>query len=151
MNLTEVIVAATVFLGACSGAAQMGASSAEAMSSSRTRAAALEQIEAQVLAVAPLMAAARAQAPSPSSRCSDALPWLQAQLEAGLPPLASGVQRELSVDPTGEQLQLAFSAGGGVRRLRLVSPAAYGLCGLPAPSQLASTNVSLQEPSNAAL
>ncbi|MEB3235406.1 MAG: hypothetical protein VKM98_08255 [Cyanobacteriota bacterium] len=151
MNLTEVIVAATVFLGACSGAAQMGATSAAAMTSSRARAAALEQIEVQVLAVAPLMAAARAQTPAPSSRCRDALPWLQAQLEAGLPPLAAGVQREFSVDPTGEQLQLAFSAGGGVRRLRLISPAAHGFCGLPAPSQLSATSPSPQEPSDAAL
>jgi len=151
MNLAEVIVAATVFLGACSGAAQMGASSAQAMSSSRTRAAALEQIEAQVLAVGPLLAAARAQGPIPGSSCRDALPWLQAQLDAGLPPLATGVHRTLSVDLTGEQLHLAFSAGGGVRRLRLISPAAHGLCGLPAPSQQTATSPSLQEPGDAAL
>ena len=55
MNLTEVIVAASVLLSACSGAAQLGASSAQAMANSRSQAAAVEQIEAQLLAVAPVL------------------------------------------------------------------------------------------------
>ncbi|MBM5798169.1 MAG: hypothetical protein FJ051_09220 [Cyanobacteria bacterium M_surface_9_m1_291] len=151
MNLIEVIVAASVFLGACSGAAQMGASSAAAMTSSRARTEALEQIEAQLLAVGPLIAAARAEGPAPSSSCRTAVPWLQAQLETGLPPLAPGVQRAFSVDPTGEQVQIAFSAEGGVRRQRLLNPAAYGLCGASAADQQSSFSTSLAEPSDAAL
>ncbi|MFZ9620148.1 MAG: hypothetical protein ACO289_03005 [Prochlorococcaceae cyanobacterium] len=58
MNLAEVIVAATLLLGASSAAAQMGSASTAALQRSRLQAAAVEQIEAQFLASAPLIAAA---------------------------------------------------------------------------------------------
>jgi hypothetical protein len=132
MSLAEVIVAAAVFLGACSGAAQMGASSAEAMTQQRQQAQQLEQIEAQFVAVAPLLRAARSEAPEPGGDCAAAAQWMQAALEAALPPLEPGLNRQLSLSASGEQLQLTVAAGGKLQRQRLYSPAAFGLCGAPA-------------------
>lgn len=131
MSLTEVIVAATVFLGACSGAAQMGAASAQAMTQQRQQAQQLEQIEAQLLAAAPVIRAALAEAPQPlgSGTCAAAAEWMQIQLEAGLPAAGSGLGRQLSLSASGEQVQLTVQGAGDLRRQRLFSPAAFGLCG----------------------
>ena len=124
MSLAEVIVAASVFLGVCSGSAQMSALSASAMAESRARAAASEQIEAQFLAVAPVIRAGV----SVTSSCAAAAGAMRQQLELGLPPLGPGLQRQLSLAAGDEQVILAFSAPGGLRRQRLLTPAAYGLC-----------------------
>lgn len=129
MNLCEVIVASAIFLGACSGAAQMGASSAEAMTASRQRGAVLEQIEAQFLAVDPVLRVAAAPA---SLKCADAALWMRQHLDQGLPPLADGLQRQMSLSVSGEQVQLIVGDGSSLQRTRLLSPAAHGLC---APGQ----------------
>ena len=129
MNLAEVIVAASVFLGVCSSTAQMGALSAHAMAESRTRAAASEQIQAQFFAVAPVIrAGVPATSNSATSNCGLAAGAMQQQLERGLPPLGPGLQRQLSLAAGGEQVVLTISAPGGLRRQRLLTPAAYGLC-----------------------
>ena len=124
MTLTEVLVSASLFLGVCSGAAQMGAGTTRAMTASRERAAVLEQIEAQFLAVAPVIHAGV----TVSSSCGAAAIAMQQQLEVALPPLGTGVQRQLSLVAGGEQVLIAFTGPGGVRRQRLLTPAAYGLC-----------------------
>ena len=92
MNLPEVIVASGVFLAACSGAAQMGASSAQAMALGRQRSDLLEQIELQFLAVAPVLRAAQ---PAVPLGCPAAARLMQQQLAQGLPPLAPGLQRQV--------------------------------------------------------
>jgi hypothetical protein len=129
MNLPEVIVAASVFLGACSGAAHMGAATAGAMTQQRQQVQQLEQIEAQFLAAAPVIHAAQAAEPAASGDCAAAAQWLQAQLEAGLPPAGAGLGRQLSLSESGEQVQLVLTAAGGLQRQRLYSPVAFGLCG----------------------
>ncbi len=127
MNLAEVIVATAVFLGACNGAAQMGVSSAEAMSQSRARMQVNEQMAAQLLAVAPVIAAGQ---PAISGQdCWAAAQWMQHQLEAGLPPQGPGLQRRLELNSAADQVLLTLEADAGLRRQRLLSPAAYGLCG----------------------
>ena len=139
MNLCEVIVAATVFLGACSGAAQMGSSSAEAMTASRQRSVVLEQIEAQFLAVDPLL---RDAAPPELLGCSAAAQWMRQHLDQGLPPLAAGLQRQVNLSSSGEEVQVVFVAGDVLKRSRLLSPAAYGLCvAAAAPLDQESTHV----------
>ncbi len=126
MNLIEVVVAAALFLGACSGAAQMGASSAQAMTQGRLQGQQLEQIEAQFLAAAALL---RQVEPSPDRTCDAAAQQLQSQLAASLPPVEAGVVRQLSLVPGSIHLQLTLAGEGGLRRQRLYSPAAAGLCG----------------------
>ena len=144
MNLAEVIVAASLLLSASSGAAQMGSASTAALQRSRLQAAAVEQIEAQFLASAPLIAAAAAQhAPEPSAGCAAAAQWMQQQLQAGLPPLAAGLQRQLSVDASGEQVQMLIAGSGSLRRTRLLHPVAFGLCGLEeAPAHTGAASAS---------
>lgn len=137
MNLTEVIVAASVFLGACSGAAQMSAASAAAISQSRLRAAALEQIEVQFLAAAPVIHSGL----GPSTDCAAAARAMLQQLEASLPPLKPGLQRQLSLSASSEQVLLRFNTGSGVQRARLLAPAAFGLCGGPAPQEAGDATV----------
>jgi len=128
MNLIEVVVAAALFLGACSGAAQMGASSAQAMTKGRLQGQQLEQIEAQFLAAAALL---RQVEPSSDLNltCDAAAQLLQSQLAASLPPVEAGVVRQLSLVPGSIHLQLTLAGEGGLRRQRLYSPAAAGLCG----------------------
>ena len=126
MNLIEVVVAAALFLGACSGAAQMGASSAQAMTQGRLQGQQLEQIEAQFLAAAALL---RQVEPSPDRTCDAAAQQLQSQLAASLPPVEAGVVRQLSLVPGSIHLQLTLAGEGGLRRQRWYSPAAAGLCG----------------------
>ena len=133
MNLPELIVAASVFLGACSGAAQMGAASAGAMTQSRTRTAALEQIEAQFLAAAPVIRAGVGE----SADCADAAQGMQEALEAGLPPLPQGVQRQVRLTASGMHVHLEFTGSSGLQRTRLLSPVGFGLCGGPAPQEVA--------------
>jgi hypothetical protein len=134
MNLIEVVVAAALFLGACSGAAQMGASSAQAMTQGRLQGQQLEQIEAQFLAAAALL---RQVEPSPDRTCDAAAQLLQSQLAASLPPVEAGVVRQLSLVPASAtasapaiaHVQLTLAGEGGLRRQRWYSPAAAGLCG----------------------
>lgn len=125
MSLTEVIVAASVFLSACGGAARIGASSAAAMTQSRDRAAALEQIEAQFLAAPPLLQAAG----NGSLDCAAAAQLMLQQLEAGLPPVPQSLQRQLTLATSGELVVLRVSGPAGLQRTRLLSPAAFGRCG----------------------
>ena len=126
MNLIEVVVAAALFLGACSGAAQMGASSAQAMTQGRLQGQQQEQIEAQFLAAAALL---RQVEPSSDLTCDAAAQQLHSQLAASLPPVEAGVVRQLSLVPGSIHLQLTLAGEGGLRRKRLFSPAAAGLCG----------------------
>ena len=150
MNLIEVLVAAALFLGACSGAAQMGASSAQAMTQGRQQEQLQEQIEAQFLAAAALV---RQAEPSLDRTCDAAAQQLHSQLAAALPPVPAGLVRTLSLvpagaaasDPTSAQLQLTLTSEGGLRRQRWYSPAAAGLCG-PGPGTPSS-----QEATDAAL
>lgn len=152
MNLAEVIVAATLLLSASSGAAQMGSASAAALQRSRVQAAAVEQIEAQFLASAPLIAAAAAQhAPEPGADCAAAAQWMQQQLQGGLPPLPAGLQRQLSIAASGEQVQMLIAASGSLRRTRLLHPAAFGLCGQAAAPARAESDEPIEEASDATL
>lgn len=127
MNLVDVIVASSLLLGACGGAAQMGSSSAQAMAHSRSRLEALENLEAQLLAVPPVLQAAAAA--GQDRDCSSAARWMQQQLVAAMPPLPQGVERQLALAPGGEQVVLVLSGPDGLRRQRLYSPVAFGLCG----------------------
>ena len=131
MSLLEVIVASSVFLGACSGAAQIGAASAQAITQQRQQSQQLEQIEAQLLAVAPVMQAARAEAPQGlvGSDCGAVAAWMQDRLAADLPPAGAGLERQLSLSAAGDAVQLTLAVPGGPQRQRLFSPAAFGLCG----------------------
>jgi len=126
MNLVEVVVAAALFLGACGGAAQMGASSAEAMTQGRRRGLQQEQIEAQFLAAAALLRQVDA-ARDPD--CGIAAQRLHSQLAASLPPVQEGLVRQLSLVPASAQVQLSLAGAGGVLRQRWYSPAAAGVCG----------------------
>lgn len=130
MNLIEVVVAAALFLGACSGAAQMGASSAQAMTKGRLQGQQLELIEAQFLAAAALL---RQVEPSADRTCDAAAQQLHSQLAASLPPVPAGVVRQLSLVPGQAHVQLTVAGEGGLRRLRWYSPAAAGLCGPVSP------------------
>ena len=134
MNLIEVVMAASIVLGACSGAAQLGTSSAQAMSHSRLQAQRLEQIEAQWLAVAPVLDAAEGEL-DPAD-CPAAAQWMQQQLQAGLPPLAAGLQRELRLSDNGDAVLLVLSGEGLRTRERHYSPAAFGLCTGVSPAHL---------------
>ena len=139
MNLAEVIVSASIFLGACSGAAQLGASSAQAMTQGRLQAQALASVEAQLLAVAPLL---QTQAPAqPALDCAAAAQLMVHQLASALPAAADGLQRQLSLTASADQVRLSLSTAAGVRRERLYSPAAFGWC--------APANVVTQPPSDA--
>lgn len=142
MNLAEVMVASAVFLGACSGAAQMGASSAAAMALSRQRSAALEQFELQVLAVDPVLQAA--EVPEALS-CNAAALWMQEQLRRDLPPLPAGLQRQLSLSPSGQQVELVLRAGAGQQRMRVLSPAALGLCGSDPSNSMENGDAALDD------
>ena len=146
MNLIEVLVASALFLGACSGAAQMGASSAQAMTQSRQQEQLQEQIEAQFLAAASLLHQVE---PSPDGTCQAAAQQLHSQLAAALPALPAGLERQLSLVPASAtastQVQLTLTSEGGLRRQRWYSPAAAGLCG-PGPGTPSS-----QEATDAAL
>ena len=139
MNLAEVIVSASIFLGACSGAAQLGASSAQAMTQGRLQAKALASVEAQLLAVAPLL---QTQAPAqPAHDCAVAAQLMLHQLESGLPAAADGLQWQLSLTASADQVRVSLSTAAGVRRERLYSPAAFGWC--------APASVVPQQPSDA--
>ncbi len=146
MNLIEVVVAAALFLGACSGAAQMGASSAQAMTQGRQQGQLQEQIEAQFLAAAALLRQAES---SPDHTCDAAAQQLHSQLAATLPPVPAGLVRQLNLvpasTPASAQVQLTLTSAGGLRRQRWYSPAAAGLCG-PGPGTPSS-----QEATDAAL
>jgi hypothetical protein len=150
MNLIEVLVASALFLGACSGAAQMGASSAQAMTQGRQQEQLQEQIEAQFLAAASLLHQVE---PSPDGTCQAAAQQLHSQLAATLPALPAGLVRQLSLvpasatasTPASTQVQLTLTSEGGLRRQRWYSPAAAGLCG-PGPGTPSS-----QEATDAAL
>jgi hypothetical protein len=126
MNLVEVVVASALFLGACGGAAQMGASSAEAMTQGRRRGLQHEQIEAQFLAAAALLHQAD---DARDSDCGIAAQRLHSQLAATLPPVQAGLVRQLSLVPASAQVQLTLVSEGGLQRQRWYSPAAAGLCG----------------------
>ena len=126
MNLIEVVVASALFLGACGGAAQMGASSAEAMTQGRRLGLQHEQIEAQFLAAAALLHQADA---AWDSDCGIAAQRLHSQLAATLPPVQAGLGRQLSMVPASAQVQLSLVSEGGLQRQRWYSPAAAGLCG----------------------
>jgi hypothetical protein len=148
MNLIEVVVAAALFLGACSGAAQMGASSAQAMTQGRQQEQLQEQFEAQFLAAAALL---RQAEPSPDLTCATAAQQLHSQLVAALPPVPTGLVRQLSLvpasaaasDPTSPQVQLTLTSEGGLRRQRWYSPAAAGLCGPGTPWRLEANDAAL--------
>jgi hypothetical protein len=104
----------------------MGASSAQAMTKGRLQGLQMEQIEAQFLAAAALL---RQVEPSSDRTCDAAAQQLQSQLAASLPPVEAGVVRQLSLVPGSIHLQLTLAGEGGLRRKRLFSPAAAGLCG----------------------
>jgi len=132
MNLVEVIVASSLFLSACGGAAQIGSSSAQAMAQSRSRSGAMESIEVQLLAVNPVLRVSDPQGDAPDGPahdCSGAARWMQQQLAAALPPLPPGVHRQISLAEAGDQVVLVLQAPDGLRRERRYSPAAFGLCG----------------------
>ena len=125
MNLPELIVASAVFLGACSGAAQMSASSAQAMTLGRHRGAAIETIEAQFLLAESVFRAA----PAPEAlSCVEAAQWMQNQLEQHLERSEPALQRHLSPNASGELLRLTYAVDEGLQRTRVFSPAAYGFC-----------------------
>jgi hypothetical protein len=130
MNLAEVIVASSLFLGACGGAAQIGSSSAQAMAQSRHRIDVMETIEAQLLAVAPVLQGAAHD--GPAHDCGGAAQWMLQQLASALPPLPPGVERQLSLAGGGQQVMLVLRGPDGLRRERLYSPVGFGLCGGPA-------------------
>lgn len=125
MNLVEVVVATSLFLGACSGAAQMGAASAQAMNQARQQGQLQEQIEAQFLAAGALV---HQLEPASEHSCAAAAQQLQSALAAALPPVPVGLQRQLSLAPAGDQVQLTLAGAGGLQRQRSYSPAAAGLC-----------------------
>ncbi|MBU6250592.1 MAG: hypothetical protein KGO47_05430 [Cyanobacteria bacterium REEB417] len=130
MNMAEVIVASSLFLSACGGAAQIGSSSAQAMAQSRHQFDVMETIEAQLLAVAPVLQGAVHD--GPAHDCGSAAQWMQQQLASALPPLSHGVERQLSLAAGGQQVMLVLRAPNGLRRERLYSPVGFGLCGGPA-------------------
>ncbi|MFM1812153.1 MAG: hypothetical protein RLZZ336_1091 [Cyanobacteriota bacterium] len=148
MNLVDVVVASALFLGACSGAAQMGASSAQAMTQVRRQGQLQEQVEAQFLAAAALLGQTE---PSPDRSCEGAAQQLHSQLAAGLPPVPVGLVRQLSLVPArasagasaSTQVQLTLTSEGGLRRQRWYSPAAAGLCGPDTPSRAEGTDAAL--------
>lgn len=132
MNLVEVVAAASVFLGACSGAAQLGAASTQAMQHTRWQQQAVEQSEAQFLAAPAVLQAARQAAGWPAVTpvdCPAAARWMQQQLVAGLPAPGPGIARSIDLTPQGHQVVLALRSTVGLQRVRLFSPAAFGLCG----------------------
>lgn len=124
MNLVEVVVAASVFLGACSGAAQLGASSTQALQQSRLQQASVEHSESQFLAVPVLVRGA----PQAVGGCAMAAQWMQQQLQAGLPALPQGFTRSVAIGPQGDQVVLVVKPPVGPQRMRLFSPVAFGLC-----------------------
>ena len=134
MNLVEVVVAATVFLGACAGSAQMGAASTAAVHQVSQRQVALEQIEAQLLTGQALLQ----QVDWVGLNCTEAARAMQQQLNAGMPSAPSGLVRQVSLSADGHQvvLSVATAATGEsqpILRQRWLSPAAYGLCGADQP------------------
>lgn len=140
MNLIEVVVAAALFLGACSGAAQMGASGAQAMTQSRQQGQLHEQVEAQFLAAAAVVHQAE---PAPDRSCPLAAQQLHNQLAAALPPVPAGLVRQLSLVPASAQVQLTLTNEAGLRRQRWYSPAAAGLCGPGAPTSQEQADAAL--------
>ena len=124
MNLVEVVVAASVFLGACGGAAQLGASSTQALQQSRQQQLSVELSESQFLAVPVLVRGS----PQSVGGCAMAAQWMQQQLLAGLPALPQGFTRSVAVGPQKDQVVLTVLPPVGPQRLRLFNPAAFGLC-----------------------
>lgn len=131
MNLVDVLMATSLFLGTCSGVAQMGAAGAQAINQSRQQGQLQEQIEAQFLAAGAVL---HQLEPASESTCTAAAQQLQRALAAALPPVPVGVQRQLSLVQAGDQVLLALASAGGPTRQRWYNPAAAGLCVADRPS-----------------
>lgn len=131
MQLVEVLVASTVFAVSAGGAMQMSAATAASTLMSRTREQVLESIEQDRLSLQGYWRRSTTQ----SMTCLAVLVMMESQAGQVMPP--AGVQRQLRRSSEGELLEITWQGIGSeaVRRRRLVSPLALGLC---APSLVAA-------------
>ena len=94
-----------------------------------------DQLEAGLVSFEGLLRSESHQA-VPLEDCSQAAGRLLLVLQSTLP--AQGLHRDLSLEPSGEALQLTLTVDGlGQTRHRTYHPAAYGLCPAPSPVEVA--------------
>ncbi len=94
-----------------------------------------DQLEAGLVAFEGLLRSASHQA-APMGDCSQAAGQLLLVLQATLP--APGLHRDLSLEPSGQALQLQLRVDGlSQPRQRRYLPAALGLCPVSSPAEVA--------------
>jgi hypothetical protein len=113
MNLTELLVAATVLAISASGSLQVGAAAGQWSVRAEQQRLAHNALEAELLAV---QAQLQQLAGEPvAADCEAAADWLVAHLPA--------------LERDGAGVRLRLQAAGGLERQRWYDPAALGLCG----------------------
>ena len=94
-----------------------------------------DQLEAGLVTFEGLLRSESHQA-APMADCGQAAGRLLLVLQSTLPP--QGLRRDLSLEPSGEALQLTLAVDGlRQTRQRTYHPAAFGLCPAPAPVEVA--------------
>lgn len=128
MNLTEVLVAATVLAISASASLQVGAAAGQWSARAEQQRLAHNALEAELLAV---QAQLQQLAGEPvAADCDAAADWLVAHLPA--------------LERDGAGVRLRLQAAGGLERQRWYDPAALGLCGVASLPPAAEP--SLEEP-----
>ncbi|MCS5700662.1 hypothetical protein NZK32_16595 [Cyanobium sp. FGCU-52] len=126
MNLIEPLVASLVFCGVASASLQIWALGLEAGQTQQQLQSLHDRIDGELIASeSRLRQLPRPSAPPP---CSQLVPQLVASLEMGAP--AEGLQRQVEASADGQALLVrVVGPTEDASRVRLLHPAALGLCG----------------------
>ena len=130
MNLVEAMVASAMFVTSSSCSLQLWAGSVSWARQAEAQQQQAAKLEAALLASQAQLTALAGTAIA--ADCTAASSWLAAHLQSL--PSGEGLVRQVSAEPGG-LVRLQVAAAEGMERQRLLSPAAYGLCGAQPPEQ----------------
>lgn len=130
MNLIEVLIASTLFLG-CSGASvAIWSRAAGSLAADQQRLLQFDRLEAELAGGEARLRDPLLRQGAPDIACSLVLERLVQAIERVPAPV--GMERRLSLSPPGDLLEVRLRSGGE-ERLRTYSPAVFGGCGVEAP------------------
>lgn len=131
MNLIEVLIASALFLGSSGASLAIWSRAAGTLAADQQRLLQLDRLEAELAAGEARLRDPLLRHGAPAVACSRVLERLVEAIERA--PVPPGLERQLSLPPPGDLLELRLRAGGE-ERLRYYSPAAFGGCGVEAPA-----------------
>jgi hypothetical protein len=130
MNLIEVLVATALFLGSSGASLAIWSRAAGSLAADQQRLLQFDRLEAELAAGEARLRDPLLRQGVPGISCAMVRDRLVQAIERV--PVPAGMERQLSLPPGGDLLELRLRSGGE-ERLRLYSPAAFGGCGGETP------------------